>query len=41
MQMLDQQVAAPRLVFQQRAHVGERVVVDDATLRPALTARSW
>ena len=39
-QVLDQEIAAPRLRAEQRANLGERRVVDDAAFGPALAARA-
>jgi hypothetical protein len=43
-QMLDQEIAPPRLIGEQRAHFGERLRIDDAALRnranPGLHAKT-
>ena len=39
-QVLDQEIAAPLSVAEQRTNLGERRVIDDAAFRPTLAARA-
>ena len=39
-QVLDQEIAAPLFVAEQRTNLGERRVIDDTAFRPALAARA-